>query len=283
MVDSIRSAFFLMLTASCGARSELLEAAAVDAAVDVGRDATLDASVDVPDVAPDVTRDVGVDAPAAMLGCADGTREGFVDMTMFPDIAGCSGGFQIPGVMPFDPGTAPACPTLATYDTLDPACNHTAGNDGPNPTGVGCDVEDLCAIGWHVCTSANDIINCSPEGCAGATTTSDPPLFFTSRQSSNGCVECATGTRVASDCDSKSCTTGCEETASTSNDVFGCGNFGAQQTFTGCGPLDRFSGNLCTGLAGSSWSCQDDGSGYCEAYAIVHTDASYGGALCCID
>lgn len=274
------------LALGCGARTELLgpetmDASSVDAGHDVARDAPVDVARDVMlDVVPDI---VMVDAPMPATGCADGTREGFTDMTMYPQIAGCSGGFQIPGVMPFSPGFAPACPTYPTHDTTLPACNRQAGNDGPNPTGVGCDVEDLCEIGWHVCTGSDDITTCSPTGCAGATRSGDPPLFFTSRQSSNGCTDCATGTRVSPDCDSKSCTAGCMETARTSNDVFGCGNFGAEQAFTGCGPIDRYSNNLCSGLAGSSWSCTDDGSGLCEAYAIVHADSSHGGALCCID
>jgi hypothetical protein len=280
-----RALCFALLAVACGARSELLAPTSMDASIDV-RDSGRDAQVDAPrDVAPDVIpADVVLpDAPPPALGCSDGTREGFASMAMFPSIAGCSGGFQIPGVMPFDPGTAPACPTLPTFGTVAPACNRIAGNDSPNPDGVGCDVEDLCAVGWHVCASAIDIANCSPSGCDGATTTADPPLFFASRQSSDGCTDCATGTSTAPDCDSKSCATGCQETADTSNDVFGCGNFGTQQTFTGCGPIDRFSNDLCSGLAGSSWSCQDDGSGLCEAFAVVHTDASYGGVLCCID
>jgi hypothetical protein len=227
--------------------------------------------------------DVVVDATPGVPGCSDGTREGFVDPVMFPSIAGCSGGFQIPGVMPFAPPTAPACPTFATFVTTSTACSLHAGNTGLVPDGAGCNVSDLCELGWHVCLGADDVTTSSPTGCDGATNPGDPPLFFVTRQSSNGCDDCATGTRVAPDCNSSACTTGCAETASTSNDVFGCGNVGAQPPFPGCGPLDRSSGNLCASLPGSSWSCMDDGSGLCEAYAIVHTDSSSGGVLCCKD
>jgi hypothetical protein len=250
-----------------------------------------DARLDGPDAAPDDAavdspRDASVDVPADVSlnrsGCADGDREGFVEVVSYPDIAGCSGGWSVPGVMWQNPGTAPACPSLATYDTTDPACGRRAGNDGANPDGNGCNVADLCESGWHVCTSAADITAHSPSGCGGATQPNDPPLFFASRQSSNGCEQCATGSRTGSDCNSVSCTGGCAQTASTSNDVFGCGSLGLDTGFVGCGPIDRFSYNLCSAL-GNDWSCNDDGSGLCEAYAIVHTGPAFGGVLCCRD
>jgi hypothetical protein len=144
-------------------------------------------------------------------------------------------------------------------------------------------VVDLCAAGWHVCEGANDVALHSPTGCAGATLDGGPLLFFVSRQSSNGCGVCATGTRVTADCNSASCATGCAQSANTSNDVFGCGNFGSTSPLVDCGPLDRFSYDLCTGLPGGSWTCTDDGTGLCEAYTITHVNAAYGGALCCRD
>jgi len=271
-----------VVAASCGARSELIGPPTLDASIDaVAHDVVTDVPIDVPvDVPVDVPT---IDSPLAVPGCADGTREGFTSGTTYPDIAGCSGGFQIPGVMPFHPVTAPACPTYPTNDTVDPACNLTAGNDGLTPSGQGCNVSDLCELGWHVCTGAADVASHSPTGCTGVTAPSDPPLFFVTRQSSNGCMACATGTRIAPDCNSQSCSRLCEETAGTSNDVFGCGNFGTTGPFEDCGPLDRFSNNLCSGLPSSSWTCQDDGSGFCEAYAIAHLDSSFGGALCCRD
>jgi hypothetical protein len=220
-------------------------------------------------------------APAT--GCADGTREGFANLNTFPNIAGCSGGWTVPGVMATNPGTAPACPTIATHDTVTPACSRMGGNDGLNPNGAGCDVADLCAAGWHVCATSADISSHSPTGCTGATLSTDPRLFFVSRQSSNGCGECATGTRTTSDCNSSSCTAACAQTSETSNDVFGCGNFGAASGLVGCGPIDDFSQNHCSGLSGSSWSCNDDGSGLCEAFTVIHSGPDFGGALCCKD
>jgi hypothetical protein len=229
----------------------------------------------------------GSDFGASVVGCADGTREGFVDIAANPAIAGCSGGWSVPGVMLQDPGTAPKCPTVPTFDTQSPACGRSGGNDGPNPDGQGCSVADLCADGWHVCTSSADVESHAPAGCAAATLADDPPLFFVSRQSSNGCCVCASGTRTDSDCDSLECTTGCAQTADISNDVFGCGNFGepsgGTDPFVDCGPLDRSTSNQCAFLQGSSWSCDDDGSGLCEAFVLVHGAADYGGALCCRD
>ena len=55
--------------------------------------------------------------PVSTAGCSDGTREGFTDVAKFPRIAGCSGGFSVPGVLV----------------TLAPACARIAGNSSPNP------------------------------------------------------------------------------------------------------------------------------------------------------
>src|SRR5262245_16585738 len=52
-------------------------------------------------------------------GCSDGVREAFVDAAMYPDVAGCAGGFQVPGI--------------ASGLALQPKCNRAGGNDGANP------------------------------------------------------------------------------------------------------------------------------------------------------
>lgn len=229
---------------------------------------------------PPTSADDGAFNPTA--GCADGHREGFVDVATYPNIAGCSGGWTIPGVMLANPGHGPACLAVETRDTTSPACGRAAGDDGLNPTGRGCNVADLCSEGWHVCATAQEVATHSPTGCAGAAGEQDPPLFFVSRQSSNGCGHCATGSRVGPDCNSVTCSEGCAQTAATSNDVFGCGNIGANSGL-GCEPLDRFSQNRGSALAGTSWRFDADISGYCEAYAVVHAGPGYGGALCCRD
>ncbi len=221
------------------------------------------------------------------IGCADGQREGFTDLGAHPDVAGCSGAWTISGIHTHAPGIPPACPGLSVADTSIPACDRSAGDDGANPLGAGCNVADLCAPGWHVCSGAGDVAASSATGCGGATTEIDPPLFFASRQSSTGCGQCATGASTGPSCSAGSCAAGCLQTEGISNDVFGCGNFGPSSPILGCGPLDRFSQNLCGGLGGSSWSCNlptgADDNGLCEAYTVTKSGPSHGGVLCCRD
>lgn len=59
-------------------------------------------------------------------GCSDGTREWFIDRTLYPDIAGCSGGFSVPGIASNNVGVT------------NRPCASVAGNDSPNPIGTGC-------------------------------------------------------------------------------------------------------------------------------------------------
>lgn len=195
-------------------------------------------------------------------GCADGTREGFVNAATHPLIAGCSGGWSVPGLIA----------------TLAPACNHVAGNTSPNPSGAGCSVADLCAPGFHVCTGPNDVAAHSPSACAGAAP--GPGLFFVTRQSSTGCKACALGMSTdPNTCTGCSCAGGCAQTALTANDLFGCGSLGAILD-NECGILDRFSNNLCSSL-GPPWSCGADGCN--EANAVTKGSSAAGGVLCCAD
>jgi hypothetical protein len=211
--------------------------------------------------ASSVSSSTGAGGGAPEQGCSDGEREGFVDLDAFPFIAGCSGGWSVPGVLL----------------TLAPACGGIAGDDGPSPSGVGCSVADLCAPGWHVCASAQEVADRSPTGCAGASDADG--LFFVTRQSSNGCGLCASGSNLDPDaCDGCSCVGGCAQTPLTANDIFGCGTAGAVAT---CPPLDRFSNDLC-GALGPPWSCSAlDGCD--EAHAVTKSSSDGGGALCCVD
>jgi hypothetical protein len=178
---------------------------------------------------------------AVTSGCSDGSREGFVDLTTFPDIAGCSGGFELPGLL----------------TTLAPACEGLAGNDSENPAGTACNAADLCAAGWHICATSSDVESSSPSGCTGATVDGDPDLFFATRQSGNGNGDCNSG----------------------ANDVFGCGNLGVTPSGN-CAPLDRFSTDVCSGLA-APWDCGVDGVN--EANNVTKSAAAGGGVLCCRD
>lgn len=194
-------------------------------------------------------------------GCADGTREGFVDEDQYPNIAACSGGWSVPGLL-----KAPV-----------PSCGFAAGNSGPNPKGIGCSAADLCAPGFHVCKGADDVASRSPTGCG--LLTEEPNLFFATRQGSTGCAICTLGTGTDPGfCNGCSCQSGCAQLDTTANDLFGCGtvgNFPAE-----CGVLDRTSGNQC-GALGFPWSCTGDDCG--ESLSVVKVDATGGGVLCCID
>jgi len=72
------------------------------------------------------------------------------------------------------------------------------------------------------------------------------------------------------------------QTANLSNDVFGCGNFGSTSPIVDCGPVDRFSNDVCSGLPASPWSCFNP-SGLCEAYVVTKNAPTFGGVLCCRD
>src|SRR5206468_1106909 len=73
--------------------------------------------------------------PPSVLGCSDGHREGLLDLATFPTIAACLGTWTGTASMRA-PATATAC-----------------GND----LGV-CPVPaDMCAAGWHVCSSTGAV------------------------------------------------------------------------------------------------------------------------------
>src|SRR5689334_2731151 len=147
-------------------------------------------------------------AYALDIGCSDGKREGFTDLATYPDIAGCGGGWTVPGISPFAPKSAPACPELSPDDTGAPACNRRAGDDSRNPEGTDCNAADLCATGWHVCFDAEEVASLAGD-CSGAAAADGPPQLFLTRQSSTGCGQCATGTGEGPQCNSASCIPGC--------------------------------------------------------------------------
>ncbi len=176
---------------------------------------------------------------ASPIGCSDGTREGFTDLVAHPTIAGCSGGFSVPGV-----ATAPAC-------------GRFSGNDSTNKSGVGCSIGDLCAAGWHVCISPTDVVAHSLNGCADAAPVAG--LFFATQTKSAGSALCDGGGN---------------------NDVFGCGTLGATPDPLTCGPVNRFSGDLCAALA-APWNCGTDNLN--ESKDLTKQGPAGGGAICCTD
>lgn len=222
---------------------------------------------------------------AYTTGCADGQREGFVDATRFPTVAGCNGAWTVPGISNFAPQVAPSCAPYKPHDTRYPTCNRQAGDDSPtHSNGTGCSAEDLCADGWHVCLSAADFGQ-TKALCTQANPIGSPPQLWLSRQSSTGFQKCATGTSTSSNCNSVSGEVGCLQTELISNDVFGCGNYGATLAGKTCGNFNRFSDNLCSAIASFGWSCNPTGTenGLCETYTIVHNNPATGGVLCCRD
>ncbi len=177
-------------------------------------------------------------------GCADGTREGFVAASTFPNIAGCSGGWSVAGLLP---STAAKCAL-------------GGGNSGSNPNGTGCSAADLCQTGWHICATATQVKNASPTGtCTGVTATGAASLFFATLQSGPG-----SGT-----CD-----------AASTNDIFGCGNLGAAPDPGTCAPLNAFGSNVCGALS-APWSCPSSNGGFDEAATVVKPGPLAGGVLCC--
>ena len=215
--------------------------------------------------------DIVADVPvlSSKIGCADGTREGFADLQLFPTIAACGGAWDQPGIF-----------------NMPAKCNNQAGNDGVNAAGTGCTVSDLCLPGWHVCYGKDDVVFRNSDGCAGVMTGATPPVFFTTQMSSTGAFQCASG-------------------ANATNDLFGCGNLGCDFTSnatvkTMCAPLGLSSHDLCKGLrndkgcgdwcnhlgkypgAPNSWDCGSDGDK--EALNVVKSHPEQqGGVLCCLN
>jgi hypothetical protein len=180
----------------------------------------------------------GTTGEASTVGCADGFREALLDEALHPDLAACAGGFWVPGV------------ALAT-----PLCDRQGGDDGPLPDGMGCTIDDLCADGWHLCTSRQEVAAAGLASCNGQAWGGQ---FFATGQSGEGANTCNdTGT----------------------NDVFGCGDIG-YVNISECAPLNRSTGNLCVNLSGS-WTCSEDA--YDEVSYLVKPGSDAGGALCCRD
>ena len=156
------------------------------------------------------------DGPQNMSGCSDGTREGFISGGAFGLIAGCAGGWDVPGI-----------------HHTEWACDGNSGNDSENPTGTGCNVADLCAEGWHVCLGKNDVQAHNPDGCEGILEGAKKGQFFLARTSSTGAFNCAPDTIGSPD---------------SVNDLFGCGDLGCPATEATCAPLQLGSHDRCKAL-----------------------------------
>ena len=189
------------------------------------------------------------------VGCADKTREGFLDEAAYPQIAGCAGAWEKPGVTP---------------DTVVPTCGNQGGNSGAKADGMGCSSADLCSVGWHVCKGWQEVAQKSPTGCVDATPANAPSksLFFAIRQpSASGSV--------------------CGQWGDGFNDVFGCGNLGnTVGADKNCGPLDRILASTVANKCGFNeaepnlgpWECIGPGKSDLAEGANVTKKACQGGS-----
>jgi hypothetical protein len=211
--------------------------------------------------------------PTDPSGCSDGTREGFLSIPTYPDIAACSGGWTVPGVT----------------QAMAPACGRASGNTSSNHEGTGCSAADLCAAGWHVCHGKDEVALRANGSCADAVPPGAPSnsLFFAVAQASQSNTTCDT---------------------SGDNDVFGCGNLGVQlSSQKNCGVLTRALASTRPGTCGFNeaeptlgpWQCLGGVQGDLHEGALVtkqgcpNTSCSYsgtpvgnadkGGVLCCRD
>jgi hypothetical protein len=187
-----------------------------------------------------------IDAAPNGVGCSDGTAEALLVET---GLAACDGAWSIPGVVNDDP----------------PACNRAAGNDGGNPSGEGCNVADLCAVGWHVCLGANDVASHATEsGCSDLTPPQpdgDAYIYLTRQGGRDGEGTCSP-----------------DGSTDGNDDAWGCGTLGLEATT--CPPLDRhLSVGADNGGCGTFYACGDDPAA--EGLNVTKRDEKGGGVLCC--
>jgi len=182
--------------------------------------------------------------PVSAVGCADGTREGYLSLTRYPGIAACAGGWTEPGLL-----------TPASHSA---SCDYKAGNSGPLPNGTGCSTADLCAVGWHVCESFDEVKHLADD-CDDALSPSNArPVFFATRQPASN-----------SSCNNSSTST-----------IIGCGNIGAQ-SFSNCDPLNARMGSVAC-ADNAPWQCGDPGqAGSMESRLVTKPGPLRGGVLCC--
>ena len=227
-----------------------------------------------------------------VIGCADGTREGFLTFPSYPLIASCGGAWTVPD---------PLAP---------PACARQAGNHGVLAAGTGCAAVDLCPAGWHVCYGPDDVA--ARVGGAGCSDAVDPhyPNFGTADLAPDlslppGGAFFATRARAYDGV----CADGVNPPEApqdllallAADNVFGCGNLGAAPSLA-CGDLDRAANTLCAWLqdmadalvdnpatdygyallAEWAWSCGASPGAELASLVKAFPDRQ-GGVLCCRD
>jgi hypothetical protein len=196
--------------------------------------------------AVDVGEPPGVGGAPLLVGCSDGTREGFRNVAHWPAIAGCAGAFDQPGVI-----GSPA-----------PSCDRQAGDTSVNPAGIGCGAPDLCAEHWHLCRDGVDVAQHSPTGgCESCVPAGEPRFFLVAAGASSMGI--------------------CSPDREASNDLHGCGGLGQPES-DACAPLLRRMG-FADCLATGAWSCGTASDSLREAAVVTKPGLAMGGALCCRD
>ena len=190
----------------------------------------------------------GLAGPPTVVGCSDGTREGFRDCVLWPNIAGCAGGFGHPGVV------EPTGPK--------PMCGLMAGDSSADPWGSKCSAADLCSAGWHVCQDGVDVSNHSPTGCESCVLGNEPRFFLVASGAS------PTGI--------------CTSNPGATNDLHGCGGLGQPESAQ-CSPLARRMGFADCLATGNVWLCGLAEQSMREAAVVTKSGPTQGGVLCCRD
>ena len=189
----------------------------------------------------------GVIAAPDIAGCSDGSREGFRNVEIWPNIAGCAGAFDQPGIIG----------EMANRRT----CNSLAGDTNSNVLGIQCSAADLCAPSWHPCRSGADVAVHSPSGDCESCVPAGEQRFFIAAVAASSMGVCSPDPQA-------------------SNDLHGCGGLGEPEDAT-CSPLSRRMGFAdCLGTLGV-WSCGGQADSMQEARLVRKTATTLGGVLCC--
>jgi hypothetical protein len=217
----------------------------------VGDLTTTDTSAAPAEVPPaiDVGEPSGKPGAPDIVGCSDGTREGFRDYTNWPDIAGCAGAFDQAGV-------------VGSPD-IQPTCDLLAGDTNSNHAGKNCSAADLCAANWHVCRNSGDVAKHSPTGDCESCVPAGEPRFFLVASGASSMGICSPDPQAA-------------------NDLHGCGGLG-QPEAQACAPLSRRMGFADCLATNGVWNCGGPDDSLREARVVTKSGATLGGVLCCKD
>ncbi len=191
--------------------------------------------------------------PAWIVGCSDGSREGFRDLAAWPSIAGCAGAWRVPGLSTSIPPSRP--------------CSGESGNTSANPYGfrcfssgtcTACSAGDLCATGWRPCLSGKEVSERSRTGCEQILSPGERGLFIAMAGASADGV-----------CDRDE-----------RNDLHGCGNVGSPESDQ-CSPFIRRMGFADCESTGGVWQCGTSAQRVGEANVATKPGPELGGVLCC--